>query len=98
MSSTHTLSEKEFMSQVIQLAQLFRWKIYHTHNSRKSVAGFPDLLMLRGAKMIVAELKVGRNKITSDQADWLTWFRVAGAKSYLWTPDHWSEIESVLKG
>ena len=62
MSTTLTrpaISEKEFMAQVIQLAQLCGWRLYHTHNSQRSVGGFPDLLLLRGRSLVVAELKVG---------------------------------------
>jgi hypothetical protein len=42
-------TEKQFMAQVIQLARLRKWLVYHTHDARRSVAGFPDLVLVRGA-------------------------------------------------
>lgn len=68
------ITEKQFMGQVIQLAKLFGWLIYHTHDSRRSVAGFPDLILLRGGRLLVVELKVGKNRATADQQAWLREF------------------------
>lgn len=46
--------------------------------------------------MIVAELKVGANKITAEQAAWLWAFMGVGIRSYVWRPDDWPAIELVL--
>ncbi len=89
-------SEREFMSIVIDLAKLRRWFVYHTHDSRRSVAGFPDLVLLRPPTLIVAELKVGKNRVTPEQNLWLNLFEEANVAAYVWTPRDWAEIESVL--
>jgi hypothetical protein len=107
MKCDSTITEKEFTSQVIQLARLFGWRVSHfrpaqtRHGWRTAVsgdgAGFPDLVMVRGGRMIVAELKVGRNKATAEQNRWLDAFRaVPGCRVYLWFPCDWPMIERVL--
>lgn len=85
------------MAQVIGLARLRRWLVYHTHDSRRSVAGFPDLLLLRGKTQLAIELKCGRNKTSSEQDAWLEAFRVAGVRAEVWRPEQWDLIERVLE-
>lgn len=90
------LTEKAFMAQVVQLAKLTGWLVYHTHDSRRSVAGFPDLFLLRRERVVCAELKVGNAKPTTAQLQWLTAMNRAGIPAFVWTPDSWPTIESVL--
>lgn len=95
------ITEKQFQAQVMQLARLRGWsRQYHTHNSRRSVPGFPDLVLVRRVgsrcELIFAELKVGKNKATPEQAEWLADLRDAGQRVYLWTPGDWSEIDREL--
>lgn len=59
--------------------------------------GFPDLLMLRDDRIVIAELKVGRGKKTPEQIAWLQAFVLAGiADVFTWYPSEWDEIESIL--
>lgn len=67
--------EKDFQGFVVSLAGFTGWAIYHTYDSRKSTAGFPDLVMLRGNEMIVAELKSEAGKVTPPQQKWLDAFK-----------------------
>lgn len=90
------ISEKEFQSQVIQLAKLLGWLVYHTHDSRRSVAGFPDLILLRNGRLVVIELKVGKNRATPEQVVWLEAFAKIADYVAVWTPQHWAEIQEVL--
>lgn len=91
------LTEKEFMAQVVQLAKLLGWLVYHTHDSRRSVAGFPDLMLLRGGRLLVIELKVGQNQPTAEQRTWLREFSKTGVFVAVWTPEQWAEIQVILK-
>lgn len=90
------LSEKDFMQAVIDLATRNGWRHYHTHDARKSVAGFPDLLLLRGPRQVVAELKVPPNGTDAAQDAWLDAFRDAGVPTFVWYQKDWPEIERVL--
>lgn len=91
------LTEKAFLAQVIALARLCRWKVYHTHDSRHSQAGFPDLVLLKGPRLIFAELKVGRNRATPEQVEWMeALLPVPGVEVFLWLPNDWDQIKQVL--
>ncbi len=91
------ITEKQFMQQVIDLARLCGWLVYHPFDSRRSAAGFPDLVMVRGQIVIFAELKTERGRLSTAQANWLD--RLIGARGtgvFCWRPSDWPEIERVL--
>ena len=91
-------SEKHFQAAVMQLARLTGWCFYHTHNSRHSAKGFPDLCLVRGNVCIMAELKTDTGKVTADQEAWLIALdAVPGLEVALWRPSDWGEIEKALK-
>jgi hypothetical protein len=91
-----SISERDFMAEVIRHARRCGWLVYHTHDSRKSARGFPDLVMVRD-RVIFAELKTADGKTTGDQDTWLDSLRTAGAHVYLWRPSDWAEIERTLE-
>lgn len=101
------ITESEFLDQVLQLARLRGWRSAHFRPAktidgwRTAVSGdgkgFPDLLLIRGECVIVAELKVGNRKPTLEQIAWLAAFKAAQIPAFLWTPENWPEIESVLQ-
>jgi hypothetical protein len=90
------ITEREFQDQVIQLAHLFKWRVAHfrpamtTQGWRTPVqadgAGFPDLLMTRGTRVVVAELKRELAKTSQDQEAWLAAFAAAGVRAVVWRP------------
>ena len=57
-------TEAQFQAAVIQYAELKGWMVYHTHDSRGSRPGFPDLTMVRDGVLIFAELKSERGRLT----------------------------------
>lgn len=93
------MSEKVFMQAVIDCARWLGWRVYHTFDSRRSAQGFPDLCCIRGKRLIVAELKTARGKVTDAQAWWLAGFLlVPNVEIYVWRPADWLDgtIERVL--
>jgi len=91
-------SEAAFMADVVRLARRNGFLVYHTHTSKRSAPGFPDLVLARPPLLIVAELKVGRNLPTPEQGEWLSAFREAGVRAVVWRPADWPEIERTLAG
>jgi hypothetical protein len=93
------LLEKHFQEQVRWLAKLSGDEfIYHTHDSRNSPAGFPDIIVLREGRMIVAELKREGGQPTPEQYFWLIEFlKMGNTEVYLWYPSDWDEIERVIR-
>src|SRR5262249_55476538 len=104
---TRKLTEAAFTRQVLEMAAAFGWMSLHIRPARTRRGwrtpvqghgkGFPDLLLLRGARLLVAELKPGRRRPTPEQAAWLTAFGLAGVEWYVWNEKSWDEIERVLR-
>jgi hypothetical protein len=91
------LTEKEFQEQVVELARLSGWRVYHTWLAVRSASGFPDLVLARPGRLVFAELKSNRGKLTLAQEEWLQALRETGAAEvYLWRPDDWDEIVQIL--
>lgn len=92
------ISEKAFQAAVIALAKRNGFLVYHTFNSKKSEAGFPDLVLIRAGSLIIAELKVGDNKPTVPQSTWLEAFRECGVPAFVWYPKDLETIVTMLEG
>lgn len=97
LDSPPKLTEARFQSQVVQYARLMGWRSYHTRDSRGSDAGFPDLVLVRRPRVIFAELKADRGRLTDKQREWLAALTECAVESYLWRPTDWPEIERVLR-
>ncbi|HSS11389.1 MAG TPA: hypothetical protein VLL25_15995 [Acidimicrobiales bacterium] len=92
------ITEKDWMRQVVDLARIRHWDIYHTHISRWSEAGWPDLSLVRPPRLILAELKSATGKLTAGQTHWLTQLQACpGVEVYLWRPDDLDHIAEVLR-
>lgn len=71
MSPLKATGEAAFQQQILQLAAYYGWRAYHTHDSRRSQAGFPDLVLVRGPELIFAELKTEKGRASGAQQDWI---------------------------
>lgn len=58
--------------------------------------GFLDLEIV-GRKLIKVELKVGRNKPTPEQREWIDSYRRAGIPAFVWYPKDWQAIVATFK-
>lgn len=102
-------TEADFQQQVIDLARLLGWRVAHFRpglNKRgkwqtavaADGAGFPDLVMAKpGLSVIFAELKVGKNRLSLAQEQWIFTLRQAGTRAYCWFPSDWNDIENILR-
>ena len=99
------MTESDLLSAVRQLARLTGWRCYHTRYSLGSDPGFPDLVMVRLGRLVIAELKSDRGKLTPAQQEWLDDLaevegRTGGVvEVHLWTPEDWlgGAIEETLR-
>ncbi len=102
------VTEKAFQRQVMQYAHLHGWKTAHFRpgmmRDGKWVTpvagdgkGFPDTVFVKTGLLVFAELKVGKNKATPEQLQWLAVLStVPNVEAHLWRPEDWSDIEKVL--
>ena len=85
------------MAAVIELAGYLGWRHYHTHDSRRSSAGFPDLVLVRGDRLMFVELKSERGKVSKEQDEWLDALRATGIEAKVYRPSEWAAIERRLR-
>ena len=90
-------SEAAFQASVTDYATMTGWWWWHDQDSRRNREGFPDLLLMRGTRQVVAELKREGEKPTPAQVDVLGRFARCGAEVYLWRPSDWPDVEAVLR-
>jgi hypothetical protein len=98
--------ERTFQRQVVALARLCGYRlIYHTHDARRSPAGFPDLVLLRpgsedrAGHLVMLELKTEHGRPTVDQVEWLAGLAtVPGITVRLARPSDWPELEAIFCG
>jgi VRR-NUC domain len=105
-------TERDWMHMVYGYAKLTGWLVYHTHDSRRSAAGFPDLVMVRGGRVIFAELKAEKGTLRTEQREWLE--RLCVVEDYseqhaalagpetpavavkVWRPSDWDDVRAAL--
>lgn len=93
-----SITERDFQQQVVTLARVCGWRVYYTTDSRRSPFGFPDLCMVRPPRLIFAELKTERGKLTPQQIEWLDdLHRVPGIEVFQWRPSDFDWIEETLR-
>lgn len=90
-------SEADFQTRVCQTAKLFGWWWHHHTISRYSVAGWPDLVLLRRKESLFVELKKETGKVTPVQADVMEKMRQAGLEVHVWRPSDWEQIIARLR-
>lgn len=95
------MSEAQLQDQVLRLAELCGWTLrYHTWNSQRSEAGYPDLTLCRprDGRLLIVELKRDGRHPTVDQRAWLDGLEtVKHFDVKLWRPADWPEIERTLR-
>lgn len=96
-NSKLAITEKAWQRQVIELAQLLGWKVYHTWNSIHSAKGFPDLVLVR-ERVIFAELKSEKGRVSDEQRQWIdALHQAAKVEVYCWKPSDFDEALRVLR-
>jgi hypothetical protein len=102
------LTEEQFQRQVTDLARIRNWVWVHVRAGRTLsgdwrvptsgplAKGWPDLVLVR-ERIVFAELKTDRGRITADQHAVHDLLRAAGAEAYIWRPKDWDEIDFVLQ-
>lgn len=89
------MSERDFQTEVIKFAKMLGWVYYHTHLSKNSVAGFPDLVLAKD-RILYRELKSEKGRLTKDQKMWGERLRAAGGDWQVWRPSQLEQIYEEL--
>lgn len=92
------IPERAYLQRIRETAALYGWKCYHTHDSRKSEPGFPDLVLTRAGVVIFAELKTDTGKVTTAQLAWLSALeQCPGVQAHVWRPRDWPQVLRTLQ-
>lgn len=88
------VTEADLREQVRTLCDLYGWKMYFTWTSIHSPQGFPDLVLANPEqkRIVYAELKSEKGKVTEKQREWLDALEACGAEVWLWRP---ADIEGI---
>ena len=108
-----SISEAQLQRMVIEEAKRLGWGkpisrddmpanyclIYHTHDSRKSAWGFPDLVLCHVGQLRVLYVEVKREGEKPDpfQLAWHESLLACGQESYVWFPHDYEAILEVLR-
>jgi hypothetical protein len=99
------MDERSFQTGVVTLARLRGWRIAHFRaawtkdgwrTAMSGDVGYPDLTLVRGERLIFAELKSAGGRLRDEQRVWLDALGETPAETYCWKPDDWPQIEETL--
>lgn len=91
------VTEADLQRDVMRLARVAGWRRYHTHDSRRSHHGFPDVTLVRKGVLVFLELKAEDGVVTDEQAAWLAELaQVPGVHAGVIRPSEWPAVEELL--
>lgn len=101
------MTEAQLQAALVDAARLLGWRVAHfmpAQNSRGGWrtpvaydgAGFPDLVLVR-ERLVIAELKSDKGRLSGQQTVWLDRFRRAGVETYIWRPKDFGQALTVLR-
>lgn len=100
------ISEKDFQKLITDYASFMQWTWIHqrpglTQSGRwltaiSGQAGFPDLVLAR-ERIVFAEIKTARGRMSDNQKLWRDALVEAGAEWYMWRPKDWEKIQKILR-
>lgn len=102
------MSEADLLAGVLDIFARLGWRTLHVRPARTATSwrtavsgagvGFPDVLAVRGRRLVVVELKSATGQLTDAQDQWLSDFAATGADVYVWRPaDYPDRILEALK-
>jgi hypothetical protein len=95
------MTETDLLRGVLDIAKVYGWRTLHVrpartaHGWRTAVSGdgigWPDVVAVRGSRIVAAELKAERGRLTPDQDRWLYDLAAAGVDVHVWRPSDYPD-------
>jgi len=100
--------ERELQKGVLDVARILGYRCHHTRPAWTSKGyrtpisgniGFPDLVLVGHGRLLIRELKVGKNVLSAEQSAWICALEEAVADVGVWTETDWEAglIEADLR-
>lgn len=102
------MTERELQAWIVGTARLLGWRVAHFRPARTEkgwrtagaydAQGWPDLCLVRD-RIVFAEVKLKRGRLSLEQEVWLDVLREAGQEVYVWRESDWTAgaVEDVLR-
>ena len=107
-------SETEFRATVIEGAQRLGWRVWSIDDAvyralivaarelgihfKPPRSGWPDLVLVRGDRLLFVELKSNNGAVRTEQKEWLNALEETCAEVWLLRPYMWDSFERTLRG
>ena len=102
------VSETDFQYAVKEHAEADGWAVMSWRKSASpgkdgrwrglAAPGWPDLILVKGKRLLAVELKSEKGHVTPAQRRWLKLLNGAGAESYIARPRDAAELIGILRG
>ncbi len=96
------MTENELLVAVTDALDLFRWTWFHDRRTDRAQhmgdAGVPDILAIKGTRLLAWELKSAKGKVTPEQQLWLNAWQDVGADARVVRPADLDDVLEVLRG
>ena len=89
-------SEAEHQAAVTEALTLGGWLWHHNADSRRATPGLPDILAVRGGRLLAWELKTEKGRVRPEQQRWIEALaEVPGVEARIVRPD---SLDDLLPG
>lgn len=102
------MTEAQFMQQIIDLAHLYSWHVAHfrpawSRDGKHCMtavgadgAGWPDLVLVKGNRLIFWEVKADKGRLSVEQREWLFRLNQVATIADVIYPKDWPMIQETL--
>lgn len=91
------MKEREWQAKVVETCNWLGLRHYHTFDSRRSVAGYPDLTVVGPYGVVFFELKSPKGRVTPQQEAWIADLQKAGQMAMVVRPHDFDYVLTHLK-
>lgn len=87
------MTENELLELVRDAARVYGFRYFHVHDSRRSPSGWPDVVLVRGKRLLFVELKKETGRLSPAQMEWQDLLLAAGQDHRVIRP---SNVDALL--
>lgn len=92
------MRERDIQDMMEEAAGYLGWRCFHDRDSRRNNPGFPDLVCVKGGKLLALELKTEKGRIRPEQEAWIAELaQVPGVTARIVRPSDLDEILTLLQ-